>query len=136
MQAIYKRRLLATISLAAIWSLVLIRLVFKPSLLHPIAQNRATFAVIACAVILSLCFYYYVARKHPHFTIGLGVLGVGVVLVSVCNVAGLVLHVDGAWLDRMMNLGQAFCCLAPLMFIWQAMRKSRAENNETSRSGS
>ena len=136
MKAIYMRRLLIIISLAVIWSLVLIRLVFKPSLLHAFAQNRAAFSVIACAVILSLCFYYYVARKHPHFAIGLAVLAVGVVLVSVCGVAGLVLHFDSVWLDRFMNLGEALCCLTPLIFIWQAMKKSRTENNENSRSRS
>ena len=136
MKAVYVRRLFMIISLAAIWSVVIIWSVFKPSLLHAIAQNRTTFSVIAFAGILSLCFYYYVARKHPHFAIGLAVLAVGVVLISVCGVAGLVLHVDSAWLDRFMNLGEALCCLAPPMFIWQAMRKSRAEHNENSRSGS
>ncbi len=78
MKAVYVRRLFMIISLAAIWSVV-IWSVFKPSLLHAIAQNRTTFSVIAFAGILSLCFYYYVARKHPHFAIGLAVLAVGVV---------------------------------------------------------
>jgi hypothetical protein len=105
----------------------LVWLSFRPKLLHAIAQNSITFIVLACVGITSLFFHYDVAKRRPQFAIGIAVGSAGLILVIVCGIATLALHLDKAWLNLAMDVGQVLIFLTPLILIWQGLRKSKME---------
>ena len=123
MLAMYRRRFLIVVLLAFIWSSVVVWLVFKPSLLHAIGQHRILSSFLPCVGIVSICFYYYLAKRFPHFAIGLTVLAVGIVLTLGWGIANLVFDLDNIWLNRSLTLGQVLSVLALLIFVWQAVKK-------------
>ena len=133
--AAYGRRLLIIISVTAILSLAVVWLSFNLNALHVFGQNRTLFLLLAVACIVPICFYYPMAKRMPRLAIGLAVLAGGLVLCSVYAIAYLVFNLDNIWIDGIYDLSQALFSLAGLIFIWQAVRKSRAENKETSRTG-
>ena len=121
----YKRRLWIVLSAAIIWSALLIWLILKPNLLYAIAQNGTLFFVLACAGILPICFYYPLAKRLPHFAIGLAVIAIGLVLTSVYFMACYVFNFKNVWIDGIYYLSRALIPLGGLIFILQAAKKSR-----------
>lgn len=126
---LYRRRLLIVLTVIAIWFSFAFWLSFDINALHVFGQNRTLFLILVCVLIVPIGFYYILAKRWPHFAIGLGVLAGGVVLTAGCGIANLVFNFDNAWLDRILDFGQTLIFLASLIFIWQAVKKSKAEKN-------
>ena len=129
MIALYRRRLLIVLTVTGIWFFFVIWLSLNLNALHLLSQNRALFFVLACALLLPVGFYYILAQRWPHFAIGLGVLAGGILLATRCGIANFVFNFDNVWLDGMLDLSQALIFLASLIFIWQAVKKSKEEKN-------
>lgn len=125
----YRLRLFLILSAAILVFLIFIWLAFNPSLLNRIGQNRTVGLLFASAGIASICFFYFMAKKFPHFAIGLAVLAVGSLLNVTCAIGYFVLDLNSSWLDGLLRLGQVLIFLASLILIWQARRKSKAEKN-------
>jgi peptidoglycan/LPS O-acetylase OafA/YrhL len=125
----YRRRLFVIVSVTFIVSIVLDWLSFNSALLQKIAQNPITSIVLTCVGIASLCFQYYVAKRRPEFVIGIAVGSVGLILLIVCGIVPLAFNLDNVWLDGAMDFGLVLIFLASLIYIWQGVRKSRAEKN-------
>ncbi len=131
----YRRRLWIIISAAVIWSALLIWLIFSPKLLHAIAQMRALFIFLAIAAIVQIIFFPRLARRVPGHGKALAVLAVSLVLNSMCLIANFVLDQDNLWLDRIFDLSRLLRYSACLMFIWVAVRQSRAKKREARKVG-
>lgn len=129
----YRRRLVIIISVTTIWFFGLVLLSFNPNALHVFGQSRTLFFVLAVACIVPILFYYPMAKRVPRLAIGLAVLAGGLVLLSVYTVAYFVLNLNNIWTDGIYDLSKALCIFACLIFIWQAVRKSRTENKRTSK---
>jgi len=127
----YKRRLWIVLSATIIWSALLILLILRPNLWHALAQDRTLFFVLACAGIVPICLYYPLAKRLPHFAIGLAVIAGGLVLTSAYSLARHVFNLDNVWTDGVYFLSRVLIPLGGLIFILQAVKKSKAENKGT-----
>jgi hypothetical protein len=125
----YRLRLFLILSATVLACLILDWLAFHPSLSHRIAQNRIVGPLFVSAGIASLCFIYFVAKRFPHFAIGLAVLAAGGLLNLACAIGYFVLNLNSPWLDGLSGLSYALILLASPILIWQARRKSKAEKN-------
>jgi hypothetical protein len=110
-------------------SFVLNWLIVKPKLLHTISQNPTTFVILTFAGIGSICFFYFTAKRWPHFAVGLAVQSVGLILIIVSAIVRFVFNLHDVWINRALGLGKALIFLACLIFIWQAKKKSKAEKS-------
>jgi hypothetical protein len=126
----YWRRFLIVISAAIIWGLVLLWLIFKPNLLHAIAQSPYWFLFLVVGGIVPVCFFPFIAKRQPGHAISLTLLAGGIVFSSVCGIAQLVLDIDNDWIDRILGFSQVLIFLSCLIFIWKAVRKSSAEKRK------
>jgi hypothetical protein len=93
-----------------------------------LGQHRSIFLVAGFALIAPIFFYPIIAEREPRLALGLTVLAAGLVLTAVSTVASLSFGLDNAWIDGIFNLGRALTALACLIFIWQGVRKWRADN--------
>ena len=117
------------VSAATLVSLILIWLAFNLSLLNRFGQNRTVGFLLISAGIVPICFFYLIAKRFPHFAIGLAVLAVGSLLNVTCAIGYLMLGLNSTWLHTVLRLGQVLIFSATFIFAWQARRKSKAEKN-------
>ena len=132
----YRRRLLIIISVTAIWFLAIVWLSFNLRALHLLGPYRILLSILCFESIIPIFFYYRMAKRMPQQAIGLAVLAAGLILTSVSGVAYFMLHLDNGWVHAILNWGQGLFALASLIFIWQAVKKSRMENKTAAKTGS
>jgi hypothetical protein len=123
----YKRHLWIVLSAAIIWSAFLILLILKPNLWHALAQDHVLFFVLACAGTVPICLYYPLAKRLPHFAIGLAVIAGGLVLTSAYSLARHVFNFDNVWTDGIYFLSRVLIPLGGLIFIFQAVKRSQKQ---------
>jgi hypothetical protein len=126
----YKRRLWIIVSVAAIWFALVIWLVFTPSLLPHIAHGPYLFIALATGGIVPICFFPFIANRHPGHALSLTMLAAGIVLELISGIAYLVFDLDNIWIDIASHLGQALILLYCLIVIWRMARKSVSSEKE------
>jgi hypothetical protein len=127
----YRRRVLIIVATSIISSVVIMWLTFGLHIWRFFGQNRAIYLVLALVVVLPIFVYYPMAKRMPRLAIALAVLSGGLVLISVGTIAFFVFNVENVLTDRIFDLGKALCALASLIFIWRAVKESRAKREST-----
>lgn len=129
----YRRRFVIVISAAVIFSLFLIWLVFQPHALDLIGQKRTVFVVLACLCVVPILFFHRIAKLQPGSSIGLLLIAGFLVLTSLDGIAFFAFDLDNVWTDGIRYISQLLVFGAVVLFIRQAVRKSREKERETSR---
>lgn len=131
----YRRRLTIVLSVAVIWSLGAVLLMFDPKILHRLWQHPTVPIAFACWSGASIWACYLVAKRMPHLALGLVLLAGFFVLTSIYVVAYFLLNIDDAWTGGMFYLIQMLLPLATFVMAWQAVKKSKLDRRNQEQRG-
>lgn len=124
---IYRSRLAIILSAAAIWFLGAVWLSCNPKDLDVLARHSVFSIVLVLVAIASIYFCYLMAKRYPHFILGLVVIAASFALFVIDIVASLVLRLDNMWIDGMNLLIPVLLPLGSVLLFWSGIKKSRRE---------
>jgi hypothetical protein len=121
----YNLRFFVVLSAAVLWFTFLMWLVFHPHLLAVLSPAKAWGLGLSCACIVPLFFYPFLAKRHAGSGLGLAFMAGALALISLEGIAYFAFSIDNAWSDGLHYTSQLLVFVAMLIFIRQAVRKSR-----------
>jgi len=117
------KRLTIVVVLTAIWLCLLLGMILVPGSAAEVGNS----SVFPFAMILFACLplypLYSLARKWPHLTIGIFMVGVCLVLTSVVVIAHYLLKLNGSWIEATFTLSEVLFIASSALFVWQAVRR-------------
>ena len=128
-----RRRVVLVISAAMICSVLLVWVILHPQALGILRQQRALWTVLACLCVVPLFFYPRIAKRHPGYGLGLALMAAALVLISLGGVTFFAFNIDNAWTNGLRYTSQLLVLVATVVFIRQAVTKSRDKEHGTSK---
>jgi hypothetical protein len=109
--------------LTVIWFCLLLGFILSSGTAAKVGSNSLfPFALILFAF-FPLYPLYRFAKRWPHLTLGIFMLGLCLLLTSVVAFAHYLLNFNGSWVQAMFDLSEILCVASSVLFVWQAARK-------------
>lgn len=122
----HNKLVLVVILGATSWCLAVVWIVCNREVRDTLVQRDNTFSLIAISFFaVSICAFYFVAKRLPRFAMGLAFLAIYFVVLSVYTIASLVLKIDNIWVDGLHYLTLVLLPVSTLILAWQGAKKTK-----------
>jgi len=109
--------------LTVIWLCLLLGLILAPASAAAVGSSLLLPFGLVLFAFLPLYPLYTLARKWPHLSLGIFMVGSCLLLTSVVAFAHYLLKLDGSWVQAMFEVSEILFAASGVLFVWQAARR-------------